>query len=319
MIDPANHRLAEIFLPYATERMKQARERGSRFVYYTSAATAERILSKAEIWMRNAMTMNDFMETRHGLTCLVDAYRGKPGTRLKEVLAPHFPSLCATLEQRFDGWRPHILTGTFLTCVSEHHDTEDMIGRLSMWRAYGDGSGVALVVNSTPFLTESDALHAYTSPVAYMRPIQFAEAFNNVVDRVASNLDFLRAQGEEIITHWLFNMMRFAVVSTKHPGFAEELEWRVVHSPKLEPSARLASDIEVIRGTPQRVYKIPLRNVPEEGFVGAEIPELIDRIIIGPTQFPYAIADAFHQLLEKAGVKDAGSRIIVSDIPLRPS
>jgi hypothetical protein len=65
------------------------------------------------------------------------------------------------------------------------------------------------------------------------------------------------------------------------------------------------------------VYKIPLRNVPEEGFVGAEIPELIDRIIIGPTQFPYAIADAFHQVLEQVGVKGAGNRIIVSDIPLR--
>jgi len=92
MTDSVFQRLAEIFLPYATERMKQARDRGSRFVYYTSAATAERILRKAEIWMRNAMTLNDAMEARHGLNCLINAYDGGVGMRLKQALTPHFPS-----------------------------------------------------------------------------------------------------------------------------------------------------------------------------------------------------------------------------------
>ena len=76
--------------------MKRAGERQLRFVYYTTAATAERILRNAEVWMRNAMTMNDSMETRHGLKCLIDAYRGEPGVRLKQVLAPHFPSRMAS-------------------------------------------------------------------------------------------------------------------------------------------------------------------------------------------------------------------------------
>jgi len=68
---------------------------------------------------------------------------------------------------------------------------------------------------------------------------------------------------------------------------------------------------------PQPIYKIPLRNIPEEGFVGAEIPELIDRIIIGPTQYPSAAREAFEYLLEQAGVHDSADRVIVSDLPLR--
>jgi hypothetical protein len=48
-----------------------------------------------------------------------------------------------------------------------------------------------------------------------------------------------------------------------------------------------------------------------------EIPQLIDRVIIGPTLYPYAISEAFDRLLDKAGVANAAQRIFVSDIPLR--
>ena len=73
----------------------------------------------------------------------------------------------------------------------------------------------------------------------------------------------------------------------------------------------------MIGGTPQPIYKIPLQNVPEEGLVGVEIPELLERIIIGPTEYPLAIREAFETLLADAGVDDPASLIRVSDLPLR--
>ena len=73
----------------------------------------------------------------------------------------------------------------------------------------------------------------------------------------------------------------------------------------------------MIGGTPQLIYKIPLQNVPEEGFHGVEIPELIDRIIIGPTQYDSATREAFVDRLGEAGVSDPEDRVIVSKIPLR--
>ena len=72
------------------------------------------------------------------------------------------------------------------------------------------------------------------------------------------------------------------MLCTKHPGFHEEKEWQVIYSPKFERSEYLKDDLQVIRGTPQPIVEIPLKNIPQEGFFGAAIPEILDRIIIGP-------------------------------------
>jgi hypothetical protein len=79
----------------------------------------------------------------------------------------------------------------------------------------------------------------------------------------------------------------------------------------------LIKEIQVIAGTPQPIYKIPLKDIPDEGFVGVEIPALLDRIIIGPTQYPWAVYEAFVELLADADVKEPTSKVFVSDIPLR--
>ena len=54
-----------------------------------------------------------------------------------------------------------------MTCISEHLEDEDNHGRLSIWRAYGGSTGVAMVMNSRAMFTESNALGAFTSPVQY--------------------------------------------------------------------------------------------------------------------------------------------------------
>jgi hypothetical protein len=63
---------------------------------------------------------------------------------------------------------------TFVACFSEHGGTnwdasdrdhqEDAFGRLSMWRAYGRGSGVALVLNHKPFMSRRPAWSRVQSP-----------------------------------------------------------------------------------------------------------------------------------------------------------
>ncbi|WP_320290787.1 hypothetical protein [Mesorhizobium album] len=65
------------------------------------------------------------------------------------------------------------------------------------------------------------------------------------------------------------------------------------------------------------MQKIPLADVPEEGLTGITVPELVDRVIIGPTNFPFEMREAIVELLAAKGVEDAESQVIVSDIPLR--
>lgn len=45
--------------------------------------------------------------------------------------------------------------------------------------------------------------------------------------------------------------------------------------------------------------------------------QLIDRIIIGPTQYPVAIYKAFVGLLAEAGVKAPEGKVFISHVPLR--
>jgi hypothetical protein len=100
-------------------------------------------------------------------------------------------------------------------------------------------------------------------------------------------------------------------------GFREEREWRVIYSPAYAKSDVLIPDIQSIRGVPQQIYKIPLKDIPDQSLVGIELHSLIDRVIVGPTQYPQATYGALVSLLEKAGMTDARKRVVVSDIPLR--
>ena len=92
--------------------------------------------------------MNDFLEVQYGLQRLYRAYgQTEAGTRFQAALNGIFQGITADIEKLFNGWTPHFQVNTYLTCVSEHENKEDTFGRLSMWRAYSETTGVALVLH----------------------------------------------------------------------------------------------------------------------------------------------------------------------------
>jgi Protein of unknown function (DUF2971) len=320
-LSPADMKAFQLFMPYAVRQIMMLWKNSTKFVYYTTAATASEIIKKKEIWMRRASCMNDFMEAQHGLDCLVAAYRHEDsGARFKAIIEDAAAGLTKEIEELFNGWAPHFSVDTYLTCLSEHDaEKEDGIGRLSMWRAYGKypDVGVALVVNTAPFYSTASNFGAMSSPVAYLDGLSFRGYFDEITANISNNLDFVRNLGRDRIRDTVFHAFRFASLCTKHPGFREEREWRIVYSPTMNVSPYIKQEIETIRGIPQPVCKIPLRNVPEAKLAGAEIPELLARIIIGPTQYPVALRDAFINLLKDANVPDPEKKVFMSDIPLR--
>ena len=309
----------KIFFQHAVERAKLVQDEQLRFVYYTTAEVAYRILKHKEIWMRNSTTMNDYMEVEHGLQCLNQAHKSGKGQRFQAALDSCFPSLSQEVRDLFDAWVPGFRGGTFMTCVSEHPQHEDTKGRLSMWRAYGGRSGVAIVFDSEVMFMQTDSLAAYASPVAYFGPAEVADELDRVADAIEQNLKFLCSFGRESLKNTAFEMLRFAALCTKHPGFSEEREWRVLASPALQASPLLGEHIELVRGVPQTVLKIRLQDSPDDGVVGLELPTLIKRIIIGPCDFPHVVARALGTLLDDAGVADHMDKVVVSNILLRHS
>jgi len=315
-------RLQGIFFPARAQRETVVISSGGRFAYYTSAHVASQILSSEEIWMRNTAIMNDYMEGVHGLACLrasfqTESLKGSFVSALEKVA----PGLAEEVVALFNQWIPILQEETYITCVSEHAPSgfshEDRHGRLSMWRAYGGEVGVALILRCAPMFRETDALGAYASPVSYVDAAEFSREFEKLSCRIIANHEFLGGLDRQVLKNATFNFLRLAMLCTKHPGFHEEREWRVISTPRMHPSKNLKRSVEVVRGLPQLVHKIPLRDIPGEGLFGITIPDLIERVIVGPCSHPKVTRDAFISLLESAGAKNASERVVVSGIPIR--
>jgi hypothetical protein len=206
----------------------------------------------------------------------------------------------------------------YLASISEHDRNEDFHGRLSMWRAFGDGTGarVALVFK-LPMLVQADpVLPLILGKVGYFNDQQLANELDTVINNIRNNREFLGNLPRQTLIGSTFGMLLTHVVTLKHEGFHEEKEWRIIYFPTLMPSDHIESSIQVVGGIPQRVYEIPLENNAAAG-IALGVVDLLDRVIIGPSQFPIAMYDAFVEELNKAGVRDTRSRVFASQIPVR--
>jgi hypothetical protein len=315
-------KLANIFRPYAMKRWSEVVAQRGRFVHYTSAENAMRIIESKQFWMRNAKCMNDYMEVSHGHDLLVKFFQNKNPDHRKlfySTLEPCGKEIAQKAISSIDTLWDKIEFNTFIGSISEHDIDENAHGRLSMWRANGTASAKAAIVLNIPFEPDNpiEGLRLVMSPVRYFGYENVEKEFTEVINNIKNNIDFLRVQGSQVIINSIFTMLVIAAVSLKHVSFREEREWRLIYLPDFAPSKLMSREIEIISGVPQPVYQIPLMDNPAENVVGIGIPQLIDRIIIGPSEYPYPLYQAFTTILEKAGVDNPGSRVIISGIPLR--
>lgn len=315
-LDDATVKFNQIFQPGLIEKLMAIVNEQKRFVYYTSADTAMKVLRNKELWFRNATVMNDFSEISYGLDLIRAVFSGSEGERFREAVEGIFPGTIKEADELLAGWEHDWQFETYIACVSIHNPDEDQRGRLSMWRAYGD---TALVLNNTPMTVVTDLLAVYSIPVLYFSEEGLIKYLSEITDAILLNKLYLQGLGQPTLVTYIHNMLfRFAIAS-KHPGFEEEKELRLFYRPTVRESPGMTEDIVVLGGVPQKIYKLRLANEPENGLHGADIPSLLNRIIIGPTEFPYVSHRAFVDVLEGLGVEDAASKVVLSDIPLRTS
>lgn len=303
------------------EDMRQADQRmraGGRVVHYTSAEAAARIISGRQVWLRNALLMNDFSEIQHGLECLYAGWGSEAGGRFKSWLDRVLPNFRPELEKSFDEETAGLRVATFMMSLSEHDDTEDELGRLSMWRAYGGKCGVALVLNPTIFTSATDELKVYSAPVRYLSVPEFASWFDAWTTKLIANEARLCAAPVPTLLFFFKFAFRVFALCTKHPGFREEREWRVFHSPLMDGTSRwLRKENEIINGLPQEVVKISLEDDATKSVQGLAPKSLFNRLIIGPTAHPLPVYHSLYNLLAAAEIDDPHERIFISNIPLR--
>jgi hypothetical protein len=310
-------KITQVFVPELMERFKAARENNLKFVQYTSSSAAIEIIRNDEIWLRNVSCMNDFLEIEYGLERIVKYFSSETTNNFWAALDSKFESISIEIKKTFDDWRSDLTLNTYIACVSEHDESENQHGRLSMWRAYANDSGVAIVVNGNAMLSESDAIRAYTFPVFYKSDAEVEQLFDGFTQKVTGMIDWIGTVPRENIQHYFDFFFKTYALSLKHPAFKEEREWRIVYRPKEYPDGKLIKRTKVINGLPQRIYALPLKNIPESGLVGVEVSELIDRILIGPTDHALPILHALIDTLEEKNISNPNSKVFVTNIPLR--
>ena len=263
--------------------------------------------------------MNDHSEVQHGISLILSVFHAENSKRrdqLIELCNQIAPGAAEEAISAFDRWKVELPAGAFIGCLSEH-DPKDELGRLSMWRAYASGAGVAIVMSNTPFIAETDELKAYSLPVLYLSDVEFGTAIDKCLNGVESNLKSLKHLDKESLANIIFWWLIFLSVSLKHPAFSEEREWRVIYLPVLERSPVIVEAVETIGKLPQLVQKIPLRDDAAVGLHGADIPNLIQTLIVGPSEFPLVVRDALVAAMRDAKVDTPEDKVRVSWIPLR--
>ncbi|EGE56744.1 UNVERIFIED_ORG: hypothetical protein GGI63_003084 [Rhizobium esperanzae] len=322
-MDPLS-RLDLTFFGDETDDLRRKFFSDKTLAHYTTAENALNIL-KGEVWLRNTRVMNDVAEVQHGANLIRKSIDPGVDTRVEPALR----RLGKLLDKAHPGLSNHVFNGfmsklwnfvhrTYVTCLSVHHPEKEENGRLSMWRAYtGNYAGVALVLNPEPFTQMIEDPSFFSVPVSYDTEQELEQRLIKAADDVEAHTALIAEQPRDVIEWYFSSLLRRIATASKHHGFREEEEWRVMHTRYVDPSDGLRYENATIRGIPQVITKLTLGLTGPSADKGMTIPNLVKQVIIGPTNYPFVVAEAVETAMVNAGIPDAGSKIRISQIPLR--
>lgn len=323
----------DIFFADLQNKMSDLFYDNKKLVHYTSAIVAREIIEKEQLWLRKTTFMNDYSEIIYGKQYF-DSLLEDPEITviLNNILKPltNLDDNLSAFKKSYHNFINEVEKITYISCLSEHLPSEDTTGRLSMWRAYSNSSGVALVIN--PKITSKIGTPFNMLPVTYSKEDLKIVFINNLkkIEDIIKNTITDKQLSSDVFNTFLnigFNMdflfsMYIYVISLKHQGFCEEREWRIILSSPYSdaaltiPQKFIERSIENIKGNPEVIYKLNLNKL---SFINPKGESLLEKIIIGPTANSEILIDSFGEILKNKGFDDEQIKnmIIVSKIPLR--
>src|SRR5258708_9389243 len=254
--------------------------------HYTSVAVLEAILQKNEVWFSNPLFMNDIEEVRFGMTTGGNLFLASP----ESESACRSQKRNAMLKAGFSYWygkfaNDHLLD-LYVFCLSEHAK-EDTDGLLSMWRGYGgNGNGAAIVFDTAKIAAQEDSpiiianVHYGTGEARKDWLRERVAQFADILARSDISDDKLH-----LAAFYFFYRLKLFSIFTKHQGFSEENEWRVVYM-RDRDEAKVFDNMFSYRVGPRGVEpKLKLRIEAIPGLPGSNLSlsELVERIILGPS------------------------------------
>lgn len=280
--------------------------------HYTDAAGLVGIVTTAELWATDALYLNDASEFTYIFELIREELQ-----RVIESDNPHPPGAAEVVgmiefarELALDSLRDDM--SFFVACFCENKDF------LSQWRGYARGTGGFAIgfkrIEEECLTPDYPSTSWWFEQVDYNLPKQRMEIRKQLKKAMKHNKPTGESY-EDLLDAWdsfkdgYFGAIDSKALLYKHPGFAEEKEWRI--------TVRLSRAELTSAGLPRfHTGSLgPVPYVPVNGH-GARSPSRlpIGEIVIGPTQNPSLAERSIRLLLGSSGYDDVA--VTHSTIPL---
>jgi hypothetical protein len=274
-----------------------------------------------EVWLSNPLYMNDWEELRFGMNAGAAEFRSHPALIAACHTAENHAALLASFDELFNAFDSEHAMDTYVLCLAEHHrDDED--GVLSMWRGYGaNGGGVAVVfdaaklsaVQSSPFVVSKVEYASQPARLDWIdkKIVALAELISKH-EQTRENL--------QLVAHAWIERLKLFSLFTKHSGFSEEKEWRIVYFNDRDTQRQLApmqGYAITSRGVEPKL-KLKINDLPGALAGTLSLDMLIERIVLGPSISTVLAANSVRRMLALNGRESLASKVVASSIPYRP-
>ena len=288
--------------------------------HYTSLEALEGIVSTNQLWLSNPLFMNDLEEVRFGINHCARIFKEHSG--IHSALGSD--SRVEQFNQHYDYHIKHYekehLFNTYVFCLSEH-DPEDYDGNLSMWRGYGgDGSGAAIIfdTNRIPEISNSPLRLAV---VKYGSEEERLTWFENAATRFADVVAELDLPDESLFhtAFLLFDSSVSYALFSKHIGFRDEKEWRVVYYNILDPAGKLKEfqNYSVTTRGIEPKLRVPLKHIEGITPENFSLDEVVDQILLGPSSSSELAIRSIEKMLDVHAKTELKNLIVPTTIPYR--
>ncbi len=288
--------------------------------HYTSVTVLEGMMANDEIWFSHPLYMNDLEELRFGMIEGANAFRNSAELKAAFTDEQLYDNLITHFNNLFIEFDLNHVFDTYIMCLAKH-ELDDRDGLLSMWRGYGaGGSGVAIVFDTSK-INAVDESPFIIGAVRYETTANRLEWIGTKIKGIAEVVTGTAPTDRDlycIAYHWIERLKVFSLF-TKHKGFHEEQEWRIVYMNERDKEGKL-KDMLGYAITPRGVEpKLKFKVKPLEGLFGEHLSleGIIDRIILGPTTSTVIAANSVKRLLQQKGKPGLADKIVASTIPFR--
>ncbi|MEQ1654545.1 MAG: DUF2971 domain-containing protein [Nitrospira sp.] len=288
--------------------------------HYTSVSVLEKMLLAEELWFSNPLYMNDLEELRFGMNAGATEFRTHQSLVDACGTPERHAQLIAYFDQLFNVFDSEHAIDTYVLCLTEHQAANND-GLLSMWRGYGaNGGGVAVVFDATK-LKADEGSPFIVSKVEYADQsarLEWIERKIVALAHVISKFEKTEANLHAAAYGWLERLKIFSLF-TKHIGFSEESEWRVVYLSDRDKQKRFTAMLGYAvtsRGVEPKL-KVKLKELRGGQEEKLTLDVLVERIILGPSISTVLAAKSIGRMLDLNGRTSLASRVVASSIPFR--